>query len=383
MPLLTRKVVIGIALEVSEGFDPGLDMAQNAILIENPAFTENSIMHERNPVKATLGKTQGVYGGGLYQITFDQEIKGSGSEGVAPECGVPLIVSGMSETIDPGVSVAYQTASDGHQTATIYLYHDGLFTKLTGVKGDFTAALEGIGKFSFTMTGHSVEQGNAQAGGASDITLDARSASVNGACVGQLIKLLTGAGACQEAKIIAYDGTTKVATVDAPWGTPPDATTTYAIDNGPIDRVFPSATYDASVPPPVRNMPVTLGAYGPVISKMSVNMGNAVTAPPSVRSYDGHGAVIINDRDVNGSIDPEATLVATKDWVQEFKKGTNFALDTGVVGCVAGNRYRLQHPGIYYKEPPAKGDLEGKQIYDITYGAVEVVGDDYMVMTFT
>ena len=102
-----------------------------------------------------------------------------------------------------------------------------------------------------------------------------------------------------------------------------------------------------------------------------------------MRSEDGHGSVIINDRDVTGSLDPEATLVATKDWVQEFKKGTNFALNTGLVGCTAGNRYRMQHAGIYYKEPPAKGDLEGKQINAINYGAVEVSGDDYMVWTFT
>jgi hypothetical protein len=380
--LLTRRRVILIKLETNEGFDPGLDASSDAILIENPQFTHNAIMLDRAPVKATLGKSQSIYGGGLSQLSFEQEIKGSGSEGVAPESGVPLIACGMSEIINAGVSVVYQTASNNHQSVTIYDFHDGTFRKITGARGDVTTLLEGKGKFSFTLTGHSVEQGTAQAGAASSITLDAQSSPSDDSYNGQKVRIVSGTGAGQENNITDYVGATKVATVGTPWTTQPDATSVYAIDNDSIDRALPTPTYDASVPPPVRGMPISLGAYGPVVSKMEFGLGNNVTAAPSVRSYDGHSDLLINDRDVSGSIDPEVTLASVKDWIDEFKKGTEAALDTGLIGQVAGNRYRVQHPGIYYKELN-KTDLEGKQVFELAYGANEVSGDDYAIFTFS
>lgn len=380
MSLLTRRRVILMALETTEGFDPGLSASTDAILIENPQFAHNAIMLDRAPVKATLGKSQNIYAGGLNQLTFEQEMKGSGSLGVAPECGVPLIACGMSETVNGGVDVVYQTASDNHQTVTIYDFHDGMMHKITGAKGDFTMLLEGKGKLTFTMTGHSVEQGTAQAGAATSITLQAESSGVDDTYNGQKIQIISGTGAGQERTITDYVGATQVATVAA-WTTTPDATSVYALDNGPFDRAFPTAVYDDVLPPPVRGMPILLGSFGPVVSKLEVTMGNAVTAPPSVASYDSHSAVLITDRDVAGSMDPEATLIASKDWVDEFKKGTEQTLDTGLIGQSAGNIYRAQHSGIYYREL-AKGDLEGKQTFEIGYGALENSGDDYLTLTF-
>lgn len=74
----------------------------------------------------------------------------------------------------------------------------------------------------------------AAGGGASSITLDAGASSVDGRYVGYRAFLYGGTGGGvrgvgQERSITAYNGTTKIATVAQPWGTVPDATTTYML----------------------------------------------------------------------------------------------------------------------------------------------------------
>lgn len=71
--------------------------------------------------------------------------------------------------------------------------------------------------------------GTAQAGGASSITLASGASAVDGEYVGLSIKLTSGTGSGQTNIITAYNGTTKVATVQTAWATPPDNTSAYAI----------------------------------------------------------------------------------------------------------------------------------------------------------
>lgn len=74
-----------------------------------------------------------------------------------------------------------------------------------------------------------LHQGTAQAGGANTITLSAYASAVDNYYNGYIIELAGGTGSGQARKITAYNGTTKVATVDADWGTQPDGTSTYQV----------------------------------------------------------------------------------------------------------------------------------------------------------
>jgi hypothetical protein len=69
--------------------------------------------------------------------------------------------------------------------------------------------------------------GTAQAGAASNITLAAGSSSTTDFFKNLYVKTTGGTGSGQVRKVTAYNGTTKIATVDTAWGTTPDATTTY------------------------------------------------------------------------------------------------------------------------------------------------------------
>ena len=69
----------------------------------------------------------------------------------------------------------------------------------------------------------------AQDGGASSITLDASASALDDFYNGATLTIVSGTGAGQTRRITDYDGTTKVATVDASWGVNPDDTSAFRI----------------------------------------------------------------------------------------------------------------------------------------------------------
>ena len=73
------------------------------------------------------------------------------------------------------------------------------------------------------------QQGTAQAGAASTITLAAGASAVNNAYNGMAVEILSGTGLGQKRTISGYVGSTRVATVSVAWTTQPDATSVYRI----------------------------------------------------------------------------------------------------------------------------------------------------------
>jgi hypothetical protein len=74
-----------------------------------------------------------------------------------------------------------------------------------------------------------VRSGTAQAGAAGTITLDASASATTDYYVGCPVYLTGATGAGQVRVITAYNGTTKVASVDRNWATNPDNTSTFAV----------------------------------------------------------------------------------------------------------------------------------------------------------
>jgi len=87
-----------------------------------------------------------------------------------------------------------------------------------------------------------VTSGFAQAGGASTITLTSFSSATDDVYVGETVWISGGTGFGQERVITAYNGTTKVATVDRAWTTNPDSTSTYEVY--PFGRVVVTSNLD-------------------------------------------------------------------------------------------------------------------------------------------
>ncbi len=154
--MLVNRTVILAGIESSYGVDPTLTGA-DAILVENPSWANEGLrMSERPSVRTSIGKLQSIYGGRLMSVTFDVEIKGSGTAGTAPELGVLLRACSMGETVVASTSVTYALVSTGQESITLYFYIDGKRRILTGCHGNVSTALEvgAQGKMSFTFIGH-------------------------------------------------------------------------------------------------------------------------------------------------------------------------------------------------------------------------------------
>jgi hypothetical protein len=74
--------------------------------------------------------------------------------------------------------------------------------------------------------------GTAQGGANTTITLDAGASATDQAYRGMVLRLTSGTGNGQIREVIDYNGTTKVATVNAAWATNPDATSVFRIAKG-------------------------------------------------------------------------------------------------------------------------------------------------------
>jgi hypothetical protein len=103
-------------------------------------------------------------------------------------------------------------------------------TGLAYVQSDVTQVATNTTAASNLANMHSVlETGTAQAGGASSITLRSGASSTADYYANQAIFIISGTGSPQTNKITAYNGTSKVATVETAWATQPDNTSVYFV----------------------------------------------------------------------------------------------------------------------------------------------------------
>ncbi len=171
------------------------------------------------------------------------------------------------------VQAVSSTSSDTTQTMTVS-YRDGAGAiqtaalALTGVTPATNAAimerlLKAIKDLSTAgdvgVEAQTAERTNtATAGATTTITLDAGASAVDSAYNGMVIRLTGGSGVEQIRQIIAYNGTSKVATVNRAWDVTPSATSTFRIAKGfyfektpseitEVRRPFYDASADATV----------------------------------------------------------------------------------------------------------------------------------------
>jgi hypothetical protein len=116
------------------------------------------------------------------------------------------------------------------QTRTIVSYAGS--TKIATVDRAWTTTPDNTSTFAiYASTTPSLysDQGVAQAGAATTITLASTASATNSIYVGSIVTILAGTGVGGTGEITAYNGTTKVATVSSAWSVNPDSTSVYAV----------------------------------------------------------------------------------------------------------------------------------------------------------
>lgn len=156
--LRVSNEVILAKIETTYNTDAVPVAATNAMLVQNVDFAAAGLrMQDRPAIRANIGQLQQLFGGQLGKLSFDVEVKGSGTAGTAPELGPLLRGCAMGETVVGGTSVTYKPISTTHESLTIYWFEGGRKRHiLTGARGTWTLKLAagGIAVLSFEMTGH-------------------------------------------------------------------------------------------------------------------------------------------------------------------------------------------------------------------------------------
>ena len=154
--MLTRKTVVLAKIEAEYGTDP-TPAGTDAVLVSNPDIKVEGEMLVRDFVRESLSPVGHVIGKKKVTISFETELKGSGTAGTAPETGVLFQACGMDETVSASTSVTYapEAVSTSVASCTLYVYLDGTRHIATGCRGTFSINLEAgnFGRVQWTFTG--------------------------------------------------------------------------------------------------------------------------------------------------------------------------------------------------------------------------------------
>lgn len=322
MVMLTQKSLLLAKIETVANTDAVPSPTVDGILVYNPTFANKVSFIERTLVRDDLSPYPSIVGSQIATVTFDVEVRGSGTSGTAPKwatallpaCAMlPTTIAAGSQGSNPA-EVVFNPTSDATgtpmKTCTLYVFYDGILQKVTGAMGTWSVSgsAGGIAKISFTFTG-------------------------------------------------VYAGTS---------------------DTPLPDSAF---TFTDPIPPTVQLAQLAYGAsFDLVVDTFKIDIGNQVQERTDVNGAQGLHGVRITDRTPTGSLDPEAVAEGNHPFWANQSNGVleAFALR---IGTVSGNRMtitcpKVQTTGIAYQ------DRKGIRAYTLTINPRRNNGNDEIQFLF-
>lgn len=154
-PLLTKKYAMWVELEATYGTD-SVPTVADAVLVDSLEITfAADIIDRDNIVLSDLSKCSHLIGKYSVQLSFNCDLRGSGTAGTAPDFGKLIQACSMSETVVAATSVTYAPESTDQESVSVYVNKDGILHKIVGCVGTWslTAAIGQPAKLAFTMQG--------------------------------------------------------------------------------------------------------------------------------------------------------------------------------------------------------------------------------------
>ncbi len=386
MPLLSRKRLILAEIEGTYGTDP-TPLGSDAVLVRNLEITPiEADTVSRDLIRPYLGNSTQLLANTRVGITFEAELAGSGTAGTASKLDALLRSCGLAAT----------------------------------------------------TTGAAIT-GSAQAGSAGSITLAAGASATDNLYNGMVISITSGTGSGDKGIITAYNGTTKVATVQKTTTTfTPGASSGYSISanvgykpvsesfesstiyfnndgvlhkatgcrgtfnlscevgqipvisftmtgiyNAPTDTAAPAVTYTNQATPVIFKAGNTLGVSilgyaSACVQSLSFDIANEVIYRELVGCTK---SVTITNRAPSGTAVIEAPTIAQKDYFTIANDDTT-GLVTFQHGTTAGNIVTLLAPTVDIGNP-SYSDQDGIQMLNLPYVAIpSSSGNDELYLTF-
>jgi hypothetical protein len=164
----------------------------------------------------------------LREISGGIITSGTAQAGATASITLASAASSTDGTYDP--AIVRIVAGTGIGQARLIIQYVGS-TRVASVDRDWRVTPDNTSEYEIVASQNliSTNEGLAQGGASTSITLNASASATNDVYVGQTVVLRTGTGQDQSRIITAYNGTTKVATVATAWQTNPAAGTGYIL----------------------------------------------------------------------------------------------------------------------------------------------------------
>lgn len=148
----------------------------------------------------------------------------------------------------------------------------------------------------------------------------------------------------------------------------------------PSDTAILAPTYETTIPPRFAGATLTIGAYTPLISNLTIEIDNEIKLREDVTDATGFKTAVIVNRRVVVSMDAEADLVANYSAYATLLAGTTAVLDLTV--GTTGNQLDIDIP-VLQLVGVEDGDREGLVTHNLTFEAQRnaAAGDDEIVIT--
>lgn len=155
MALLTQKSVLLAKIESTYGTDPTPTTSADAVSVYDVQLEIQREPNERIPVDVTLSPLTPVMGMGEAKVSFEVDLKGSGTAGTAPDWLVLAKACGYVNTNVPATSDTLKPDDTPTDSCTIWVYKDGLLYKVVGCRGGMGLVFEAgkIVKLKFEFQG--------------------------------------------------------------------------------------------------------------------------------------------------------------------------------------------------------------------------------------
>ena len=372
--MLTRKKVVAVELEATEGTAETLVAADAQFKPFEPNYSYSAELHNRKPARPFRGQELGVAGKVLATLTWQTALKGSGALGTRPAWNDSLIACGFTASAVSAVTIGSLSSGPFEPMETVTgTSFGGTFRVVgelaaagamkvvrigAGTLGDADILTGGVSGATGTVSGTT-----AVAAQGFEYTPDESSKSAT-------------VGLYTDGKLQLMRGARGNLVLEGNAGEPLMLNFTFSgahVDETDTSLLTP--TYQATVEPIFANATLTVDDDATmIVASVSLDLQNTLAQSEDVTKARGILSYKITDWDPQMTVDPEDVLVATYD-VQGRLEARSTGRYYAKVGSVAANIITVAAPSMVASES-SDGDREGTATRENAYDLLLTSGDD-------
>lgn len=384
MPLLTRRTAILTKIESPYGTD-STPVGTDALLVRNLSVTPiDASVVTRDLIRPYLGNYEQLLASTRVSLSFEVEMAGSGTAGTAPKfdsllraCGLAATTTGSAITgTATGGSAGSITLAAG-ASSTNSIYNGMIITNSTTSKVGLITAYNGSTKVATVEPITDTFTGN----------------NSDSYSIGANVGYKPVSSSFESASIYVYVGGDVLHKITGARGTftlnasvndiPVISFEMVGIYNAPTTSAAPAVTYTAQAVPEIFKAGNTTALevldYNACVQSLNFSMANETVYRELVQCTK---EVLIVNRAPAGEAVIEAPALASKDYFAAAASESTGKLSM-VHGTAAGKRVSLFAPKIDIANP-SYSDQDGIQMLTIPYSAIPSdAGNDEVVLTFS